>query len=328
MQGKRARSVRRNAWKTRPLVSSLIRRSAKLALALIVTLVIATQVNAADTFGPRDTEAQISSLAPASAGFPSSFPLLSAALRVPGMLVPDEPWRRFAVRAKVEPGQPAIAIVIDDLGMSAREVDNVLGLGEQLTLSFLPDGADAPWLARYARRAGHEVLVHVPMEPMHAGHRLGAYGLRVSYGAQVNRDRLSTILARFGAYVGINNHMGSRFTSDTESMAPILTELKRRGLMFLDSRTTAATQGNRLAALLEVPHAMRDVFIDAEPTPEAIRYQLARLERVARENGLAIAIGHPHAATLRALRAWLPEAKARGFAFVPISYAARLNCAC
>ena len=327
MRGKRTRSMRRSGWRTHPVVSLLIRCAASIILALAVTLSFASHVNAADTFGPRDTEAQISNIVP-SAGFPSSFPLLAAALRVPGVLAPQEPWRRFAVRANVEPGQPAIAIVIDDLGMSSREVDNVLALGEQLTLSFLPDGVDAPWLARYARRAGHEILVHVPMEPIHAGHRLGTYGLRVSYGEQVNRDRLGIILARFGAYVGVNNHMGSRFTSDIESMAPIVSELKRRGLMFLDSRTTAETQGDRLATLLEVPHAMRDVFIDAEPTPEAIRHELARLEHVAREKGLAIAIGHPHAATLAALQAWLPEAKARGLAFVPISYAARLNCAC
>lgn len=311
-------------------------RGARRALAIhllfgfIVALIVALASNsleAADPFGPRDTESSIAELSQPT-GYPAGFQVAAAALRVPGGLLPEAPWRRFATTVRVEPGQPAIAIVIDDLGMSAREVDNVLALGELVTLSFLPDGADAPWLARYARRAGHEILVHVPMEPLGSGHRLGAYGLKVGYGGAANRSRLATILGRFGAYVGINNHMGSRFTSDVESMVPVLAELKQRGLMFLDSRTTAETQGNRLAAVLEVPHAMRDVFIDAEMSPAAIDRELARLERVAREKGLAIAIGHPHAMTLRALKAWMPEAKARGFAFVPISYAARRNCGC
>lgn len=326
MQSGRARSRRRRGRIARTRAGWPLRLSLGLAVAFVMAL-NAGPLRASEPFGPRDTEADVQDLDEPS-GYPSGLQIASAALRVPGVLVPEAPWRRYAVAAKVEPGQPAIAIVIDDLGASAREVDDVLALGEQMTLSFLPDGPDAPWLARYARRAGHEVMVHVPMEPIAPGYRLGAYGLRVAATGAENLDRLGAGLARFGAYVGINNHMGSRFTSDTESMVVVLAELKRRGLMFLDSRTAATTQGNHLAALLEVPHAMRDVFIDAEMTPDRIAHELARLEQVARERGVAIAIAHPRPMTLSALRAWLPAARERGFAFVPISYAARQNCGC
>lgn len=251
-----------------------------------------------------------------------------ASLRAPdrGAVLP--PWRRFASPARVKAGQPAVAIVVDDLGASAHQVERVLGLDAALTLAFLPDGPEAPRLAARARRAGHEVLLHIPMEPNDPSRDPGEGALFVDRSARELRRALADSLERFDGFVGINNHMGSRFTRDPHGMSAVMAELKARGLMFLDSKTTLGSQAPRLAAMLRLPLAERDVFIDAVIEPGAIAYQLARLERLARQRGIAVAIGHPHAATLDALHAWLPEARARGLAIVPISHIAALRCRC
>ena len=264
------------------------------------------------------------------ASLPDAAPQLVAlaSLRVPDRETVQPPWRRFAAPARVHAGQPAIAIVLDDLGGSARDVERVLELKAALTLSFLPAGADAPALAARARRAGHDVLLHIPMEPNDSRLDPGESALLVDRDATALRRTLADSLERFDGYVGINNHMGSRFTRDRRGMAVVLTELKARGLMFLDSKTTLGSQAPWVAGALRLPFAERDVFLDAVIEPEAIAFQLRRLERVARERGVAVAIGHPHDATLAALRAWLPEARARGFAIVPVSYAAAQRCGC
>jgi len=130
---------------------------------------------------------------------------------------------------------------------------------------------------------------------------------------------LQSNLDRFDGYVGINNHMGSLLTTDRERMATVMAELRRRDLLFLDSRTSARSVAADEARRHGIPHAMRDVFIDHVIELEAIEKRLAQVERIAKLNGVAVAIGHPHAETLRALRTWLPSLERRGFRLVPIS---------
>ncbi len=251
-----------------------------------------------------------------------------ASLQMPKLALQSPPWRRFASVAQIRAGQPAIAIVMDDLGGSLNQVEDVLGLDPALTLSFLPGGADAPRFAAMAHEAGHDVMIHMPMEPNDPGLNPGKGALLTDQDAAMLGRSLNQSLDRFDGYVGINNHMGSRFTRDRRAMTVVLDELKARGLMFLDSKTTLGSQAPDLAKGLRLPLAERDVFIDDDSTPEAIAGQLARLENLARERGVAVAIGHPHATTLGALREWLLIARARGFAIVPISYVAALNCDC
>ena len=119
--------------------------------------------------------------------------------------------------------------------------------------------------------------------------------------------------------------MGSRFTQDERGMGVVLAELKRRNLLFLDSRTIGNTVGDKLAARMGVAHVMRDVFLDNEMDQAAVIKQLMQAERVAASKGQAIAIGHPHPATIAAIRAWMPKAEARGFVIVPLSAVAKLR---
>ena len=165
----------------------------------------------------------------------------------------------------------------------------------------------------------------MPMEPLAAHLDPGPGALLTTLSPDEIARRLEHSLAAFDGYVGINNHMGSRFTGDREHMLPVLTELQRRGLLFLDSVTVGNTVGPALAEALHLPHARRHVFLDDSPTPAAVRASLVRVEQVARQTGTAIAIGHPHDVTLEAVSAWLPGLAAKGFVLAPLSAAVRAN---
>jgi polysaccharide deacetylase 2 family uncharacterized protein YibQ len=228
-------------------------------------------------------------------------------------------WMRNAVAAPARNGRPRIAVVIDDLGLDRARSARAISLPPPLTLAFLPYAMDLAPQTDAARKAGHELLVHVPMEPIGKSNDAGPSPLEIGMSAEAVLQRLRWDLSRFDGYVGIDNHMGSRFTGDAEALQPVMQELRDRGLLFLDSRTVAHSAGIAVAARLGVPHAGRDVFLDDEMSSPAIEARLAELERVARRTGSAIAIGHPHDATLEALKAWLRDAPGHGFVLVPVS---------
>jgi len=169
--------------------------------------------------------------------------------------------------------------------------------------------------------------LHVPMEAVDRHADPGPHGLLTSQSRDEILDRLRWGFDRFDGFVGINNHMGSKFTSDAHAMTPLMEELRARGVVFLDSRTSSASSGIRLAIAYGVPHAARDVFLDDDQAPPAIAKQLARLEQVARRHGSAIAIGHPRDTTIAALKAWLPQIEGKGLALVPVSAIVRRSMA-
>jgi polysaccharide deacetylase 2 family uncharacterized protein YibQ len=228
-------------------------------------------------------------------------------------------WRKFAaaVPPNVE-GRKLIAIVIDDMGVDRKRSLRAAALPAPLTLSWLPYAPDVGQQAAAARAAGHEILLHAPMQPQ--GHQNpGPNALLVDLSTDEIRRRVDADLDLLPEAVGLNNHMGSRFTRDARAMAPVIDELKRRGLLFLDSRTTGGSVGASEARDAAVPYAVRDVFLDDVMTVDAVRAQLAKVEEIARRRGYAVAIGHPHDATLDALEPWLRSLPARGFVQVPIS---------
>ena len=133
------------------------------------------------------------------------------------------------------------------------------------------------------------------------------------------KRRIDWALGRLPDYVGINNHMGSRFTKDGPKMALVLSEIKRRGLFFIDSRTSPKTVGGAVAQRLSVPFAVRDLFLDDDPKIESVADKLAELEQIASKQGFAIGIGHPYDSTIGLLTEWLPTLASRGFVLVPVS---------
>ena len=229
-------------------------------------------------------------------------------------------WLANAVPAAVDLERPMIAVVIDDLGLRRQATRAAIALPGPLSLAFLAYAEDLDDQAESARAAGHELLLHQPMEPEGAQDP-GPDALLTSLSGRENVARLTAALDRLPQVVGINNHMGSRFTASPVALEPVLRTLQRRGLLFLDSRTTGESVGLATARRLGVPSVGRDVFLDhrASAGRPYVERQLAEVEAIARESGAAVAIGHPHAATLDALRDWIPALQARGFQLVPIS---------
>ena len=268
-------------------------------------------------------EAAVEAASPSAAGSP---PVLNRQAieenaEASGVLhVGGEPaWRRNAVQLAGLPSGPAIAIVIDDVGLNRPGANRSIALPPPVTLAMMTYADGLPGLAQRARAAGHELLVHVPMQPIDVEYNAGVKVLTVGLERQKLVDRIDWGLGRFEGYVGINNHMGSRFTTDAVGMETVMAELKRRGLMFLDSKTVGGSLGVEAAQRAGVPVVARDIFIDHDQDPGFIAAQLRALEDLAQRRGYAIGIGHPHAATLEALESWIPEAQARGVSFVPVS---------
>jgi polysaccharide deacetylase 2 family uncharacterized protein YibQ len=216
-----------------------------------------------------------------------------------------------------------IAIVIDDVGNDVAAARRAIALPKAITLSFLPYPDTTPTLAREAARAGHEILVHVPMEP-EGNADAGPMALRIALSPDEIARRLAWDFARVPGFAGINNHMGSRFTANRDALIPVMQAVAVRGVFFLDSRTTPNSQVVALAKSLGVPTAKRDVFLDDETTAASVVAALRLVETRARQQGTAIAIGHPHPETLIALETWTHEASV-GSMLVPAGEIVRLR---
>lgn len=235
----------------------------------------------------------------------------------------DAPRVRYAV-ATADPGdRPIIAVVIDDIGMDKARSMRAIGLPGPLTMAMLPYAGGLDRQVAAARANGHEIIVHIPMEPHDATADPGPRFLAMAHDFRAFRQTLDWNFRRLGSYVGFSNHMGSRFTEDLPRMRRLMREARSRGLLFLDSMTTAASVGVQAAAEAGVPHARRHVFLDNERSAPEIWRRLAQLEETARRRGFAVGIGHPHDSTIDVLATWIPEARRRGFVLVPISAVVR-----
>jgi len=229
-------------------------------------------------------------------------------------------WLQNAIDFAPIVGKPMIAIVIDDMGVdrkrSKRMWENIAG---PLTLSFMTYANDLPQQTGAARAKGHELMLHVSMEPSNPSIDAGPNVLMTSMGDAELTKLINWGMGRFEGYVGINNHMGSRFTENSHAMGVILKQVKKRGLLFLDSRTSPKSVAGKVARSLNMPTLVRNVFIDNDNEVDKVLKQLNETERLSRKGGVAIAIGHPREATIKALKIWIPAAIERGFAIVPIS---------
>ncbi len=229
------------------------------------------------------------------------------------------PWQRYALNVDVAPGRPMIALVIDDMGLDRRRSREIVALPAPLTVSFLSYARELPEQTAAARAAGHELMLHMPMEPFNPDADPGPGALLNELSGAEVTERLTSAMAGFAGYVGVNNHMGSRFTEYETGMRAVMSVLRARGMLFIDSRTSGKSVAYDLARDFDVPAITRDVFLDHVPTREAVLDSLRELEEVATKKGFAVAIGHPRDATIEVLREWIPQAKARGFVLVPVS---------
>ncbi|MCR4267859.1 divergent polysaccharide deacetylase family protein [Nitratireductor sp. ZSWI3] len=223
-------------------------------------------------------------------------------------------------------GGARIALVIGGLGLSQTTTQRAVdALRPEITLAFAPAGNSLGRWMQAARRAGHEIVLQVPMEPFgYPSENPGRNTLTIGSDAEQNLNRLRWALSRVTNYTGVMNYMGGRFTAQADAMKPVLSELGTRGLMYVDDGTSARSVAQDLARQIGVPFAAADTLIDPitdrrRPDPREIRKRLDELERIARAKGYAVGTGSAFDETIDTVAGWADEVTARGIELVPIS---------
>jgi uncharacterized protein len=253
--------------------------------------------------------------AASTAPLPDEKPLAPVA---PDVTIVNVPLAAYVLDPALD-GVPLISIMIDDLGISEDRARLMSALPGPLTLAFMPYGEDVAALAEIATDAGHELFLHLPMEPMDATVDPGPHALLSEVESEELTAQLLWNLQQFDGYVGVNNHMGSRLTQDLAAMNLVMAELAARDLMFIGSLTAPASVAYSTARRYGLPAVRRDLFIDNIAERDAILAQLYALEAMALHRGYALGIGHPYDITAEVLAEWLPSVQARGFKLVPAS---------
>lgn len=221
---------------------------------------------------------------------------------------------------KINTDEPLIAVVVDDMGINRKRTLDIISLQAPLTSSFLTYGQTLDKFAESAEAAGHEIMIHAPMEPKVKAD-LAPDTLMTDMSEEQIEKRFEDMLAKFNniKVSGINNHMGSKFTEDKERLGYVMNILKQRGMFFLDSKTTASSKGKELAEVDGVDYAARDVFLDNENDYAYIMKQLEKTEKIAKKKGFAVAICHPKSQTYLALKDWLNTLPDKGVKLVHVS---------
>ncbi len=233
-----------------------------------------------------------------------------------------QPWQVYARPFDSNDSRPRIAIVLTSLGLSSAATESVIqGLPGGVTLAFQPYADNLQQWIHLSRAAGHEVLVNLPLEPLdYPTNDPGPQALFTAFEPAKNLERLNWALSRVTGYVGVSTHMGSRFTTSRESMMPIMQALRERGLLFLDTRSSARSVATSLATETGVPRAINDRFLDAREVSRAtIDARLLEVERIAREAGVSVAVGQSYPVTIERIRAWVQTLESKGLVLAPVS---------
>lgn len=214
---------------------------------------------------------------------------------------PVEPSSQDCAVGEGQETKPRIAIIIDDMGYHQRLGHQLLNLDLNLTFSFLPHGPFTQGLEELAWQGGHDILVHMPMEATDPSWDPGPGTLHLADPPETLRFNVARNLAAVPHAVGVNNHMGSRFTEDRSAMQHFLEMIEQQGFFFIDSSTSSDSVAMDTARAMGIRTARRHVFLDNIQTQEDICRQLKLLVREAVKRGWAVGIGHPNEATLTAL---------------------------
>lgn len=237
-----------------------------------------------------------------------------------------QPWRVYGRPFDRADPRPRLAIVITGLGLSGAATEAAIDeLPGAITLAFDPYSKRlGEWIDR-ARAAGHEALLGLPMEPIdYPREDPGPSTLLTSLSPSENLGRLDWVLSRVTGYVGVTNMMGSRFTQSQTSLIPVLDELRKRGLMYVDGRASDQSIAGALAQTMGVPRVVADETLDTEPTRDAIDRQLQDLEALARRNGAALGTGFAYPVTLERVALWAKTLEQKQLVLAPASALAPL----
>lgn len=208
--------------------------------------------------------------------------------------LPKPPEREL----KVVSTKPMLAIIIDDVSVRSH-VDALKALNLPITMSFLPPSTYRPNSHKLAAKEDF-YMVHLPMEAKNFN-KEEPFTLRVADSQSMIQDRVTKIKKLFPNVKFINNHTGSKFTSDELAVNKLIYALDMQGINFIDSRTIATTKVPKVMKSYGKKYMARDVFLDHESDKNYIKGQIKEAVRIAKTHGSAIAIGHPHANTIMAI---------------------------
>lgn len=238
-----------------------------------------------------------------------------------------QPWQSYARPFDRTDRRPRIAVIVSELGLSAAATEAALQtLPGAVTLAFSPYAHELERWLPLARNGGHETMLMVPMEPVaYPRDDPGPQTLLVALDPDTNNQRLDWVLSRGTGYVGVVNTMGSRFTTAAAALRPVMRNLARRGLLFVDSRIAPRSVAARTAGELGVPRASNDRFIDDVASRDAIDLRLRELEEIARNSSVALGMAYPYPVTVERLVAWAATLEAKGIALAPVTAIANLQ---
>lgn len=193
---------------------------------------------------------------------------------------------------------PKVAIIFDDLGYDNLLAERLLSYPIELTYSFLPFAPYTEKLEKKASQSGKTIFLHLPLEPKGKNWHPGPGALMVDDSPATQLAKLQECLDRVPHAVGINTHMGSRYTEHRDAMTRLMEEIGRRSLIFVDSYTTAASEGLKAAQKKRIPSGRRQIFLDNILTEKVICEQMTKLVEIAEQQGTSIGIAHPHQVTV------------------------------
>ena len=231
---------------------------------------------------------------------------------------------KYAVKAA--PGEPPrVAVLINGMGLSdGVTAEAIKGLPAPISVAYGAYGRNLQDWVEKARAAGHEVLLQIPLEPLdYPTNDPGPHTLLTTLPPDENMKRLQWLMSRFTGYVGVTNQMGAKFEATPASLAPMLEEIKARGLLFVDDGTVKNSAAPKVAGAIGLDYAAADVEIDATPSPADIAKALSNLEALAKERGSAIGVASAKPETIKQLSQWAGQLQGKGIILIPVSAAIR-----
>lgn len=243
-----------------------------------------------------------------------------------GQKVPDNsPLARNARPFANPEGKPTVSIIVGGLGINRTRTRAAINdLPPEVTLSFAPTADNLRGWVREARRAGHEVIIELPMEPYDYGRqRPHANVMQVGVSTEKNQERLGRLLAQTPGYIGVMNYQGGKFATAPGAIDPVLTALNEKGLAFFEDGSLIRSQFSASARKSGIAFGKATSWVDARPEADEISQQLMVLESTARERGAALGTAMPFPVSVDLLQEWLPTLEEKGIALAPASHFAK-----
>ncbi len=247
----------------------------------------------------------------------------------PGNQKPSSVYAREASLSVIHSDVPKIAIMLGGMGLNASLTEKaVKDLPGDVTFAFAPYGENLQDQVDKARANGHEVMLQLPMEPM--GYPTNNPGPKTLLAEAPPDDNIASLrwhMSRFQGYTGITNYLGARMLGSATALKPVLSEIQKRGLLYLEDNSAALTASQEIAKQVRLPIRRGELVIDADASRDSIMAALELLEAQARTNGSAIGTGSGLAITTDTVKEWAAGLRERGFVLVPVSavYKGRLG---